>query len=136
MHMGLVWRWSTTLLLPTGHRSNERPSFFLKKHLSFSFSLSMYSFLSTGSFFPKGFARRDTRKEHGNIETVARRSTFIVRCRCTRCRVLFSCRSKRARSMHRRARWEINSLNSIRWFRFENPFEASILSKLYPTLKK
>lgn len=116
LHMGLVRRWSTTLLLPTGHRSNERPSFFLSR------SISLFLFLSRCTHFypPVAFFRKDSQEYKRCAErarkyrTVAKRSTFIVRCRCTRCRVLFSYRSKCARSMYRRARWEkLNSLNPM-----------------------
>lgn len=64
--------------------------------LSSSLSVSMCSFLLPMAFFPERicYGMRDAREEHGNIETIAKRPTIIVRYRCTRCQVLFPCRSK------------------------------------------
>jgi len=83
---------------------------------------SPFFFFSRCTHFypPVAFFRKDAQEYKRCAErarkyrTVAKRSTFIVRCRCTRCRVLFSYRSKCARSMYRRARWEkLNSLNPM-----------------------
>lgn len=121
-------RRSTTLLLPTGHRSNERPSFFFwcnKKNipLSDSLPLSVCSFPSAARRLPLGRICGSARRgDRNNRED----RLLLLRNRRARRRALLPYRSRRARSMRRSEQEDEAGLNPLK----PNGFWSEILFEL------